>query len=274
MKICIFTGTFLLLVFGTMAQMYDFHSPVSTGLGLSGAGDTTAWSFFTNPAGFSQPADITVGTGYHDAYGLKDLSAKSAFAHLPTSLLTTSAGYTYYGNQYFNMQNISAGASRQISPHLHMGVRFSYVLRAIYGEASRSTFLLDAGLRIVPEPRLMVGIMAQNPGRAKIVSNDTEQPLPSTLALALTWRVSPLFNTTADLIHSSYGEPQRYAWGMEVQVHPRLVARGAVSGKPVRLAIGMGMQWQRFNFDVSVNHHDPLGFSSSAGIYYAFGERR
>ncbi len=273
MKICILTSTFLWLVSGAMAQMYEFQSPVTSGLGLSGAGDTTAWSFFTNPSGFSEPVSATTGIGYHDAYGLSDLSAKAAFAYLPTSLIIASAGYTHYGNPHFNLQQISAGASRKISPHLHMGVRFGYMLRAIYGEESRGTFLLDAGLRIMPVSRLMIGFMTQNPGRAKIVSNDTEQPLPSSLALALTWRVSPLFSTTADLIHRSYGVPQRYALGMEVQVHPRLVARGAVSGKPVRLAIGLGLQWHRFNFDVSVNHHDPLGFSSSAGIYYVFGER-
>jgi hypothetical protein len=243
-------------------------------MGLSGAGDTTAWAQFANPAGISTLAAPIAGMGYHNAFGLEDLSSKSAFAYLPTPLVTASASYVNYGHPLYSLQRFAAGISRKMSPRLHMGVRLAYLLRGIGGIENDGTFLLDAGMRFSPTPALMFGIMALNPGRAKIINQDTEQIFPSLLALALTYHVSPEVNIIVDLMHQSQSPTQHYALEMEAQVHPSVMIRGAISDQPVRLAIGSGLKWQHFQFDISVNHHNPLGFSSSAGLSYTFPERR
>jgi hypothetical protein len=243
-------------------------------MGLSGAGDTTAWAQFANPAGLSTLAGPIAGMGYHNAFGLESLSSKSAFAYLPTPLVTASAGYVHYGHSLYSLQRFSAGVSRKMSPRLHMGVRLAYLLRGIGGLENDGTFLLDAGMRFSPTPALMIGVMALNPGGAKIIHQDTEQKFPSALAMALTYHVSTEVNIIIDLMHQSQAPTQHYALEMEARVHPSVVIRGAISDQPVRLAIGCGLKWQHFQFDISVNHHDPLGYSSSAGLSYTFPERR
>ncbi len=274
MKTRYLTAAFLLLALTAKAQTTDFQSPASSGMGLSGAGDTTAWSTFTNPAGFADPVNPVAGMGYHNAFGLKDLSSKSAFVCLPTSLVTASASYVYKGNRLFSIQRFSAGASRKMSPTLHLGARFVYLLREINATESDRTFLMDAGMRFSPSSEFMIGIQALNPGRAKMVSHGTETLLPSSLSMTLSYQISSNINLAADLMHQAQGPTQHYGLALEARVHPRVILRGALSGTPVRLAIGSGLMWQHFQFDLSVNHHDPLGFSSSAGIFYTFPEKR
>lgn len=266
-------GFSVALISITKAQSYDFRSPVSASLGLSGASDTTSWALFANPSGISEAGLAVAGIGYHNAYQTKALSARTAFAVIPTDHLNTAIGYVHFGNHLYNMQHFSVNLARPISPHLHLGCRFKYASRYISGSKNHGTFLVDAGLRYVASDNVSVAVMAENPARAVIVDEFSEQPLPSSLAVACMIELSPDFSLTADVVHHAVLLKQVYAFGIVALVHERINVRGAVSAKPVNFAVGSSLKFSGIELNIAASFRDHLGMSTTAGIAYSIGQK-
>jgi hypothetical protein len=270
----IIVGLTFLMCIPSRAQTYDYPSPVSSSLSLTGANDTTAWAHFANPAGIGYGKYPVAGVGYHNAFQTEALSSRSFFAVIPGKLINVAGGYVYFGNEFYNIQNLSLTLARKLSPKLYIGSRFDYVFRYIRGADTRGSLLVDAGFRYSLSDRLAVGVMAYNPGKAVLSDEFTEQPLASSLAVSLGIRLSPSFSLTSGLLHRSDIQKQIYSFGLGALVHDVIEMRGAVSAKPVKLAVGAAFRWSGLEFQLSVNHHDHLGVSSTAGIAYSLGRRK
>ncbi|PWE00988.1 PorV/PorQ family protein [Marinilabilia rubra] len=265
----LFTWLSVLLFSVTEAQNYDYPSPVTTAMGLSGASDTTEWSLFSNPAGLSSVSRMSGGIGYHNAFGISALSARSAFFVVPTHMLTPALSYIQYGDDLYEIQTFSCSAARSISPMLRMGIRFEYLLRHIYGTKAESAFVIDAGVNYNASENVTIALFAQNPGRTAILDDYNEYVLPSSLAVACTFRLSSSFFLTADLNHREDLARQFYSFGLSAMVHQKASVRGGISARPVRLAVGSTLSWKRVEINFSANYHDRLGLSTTAGIAYA-----
>jgi hypothetical protein len=268
-KLVLIGLSFLSFVFSE-AQNYDYPSPVSSSLGMSGAGDTTVWSHFTNPSGLSSTAMPVVGVGYHNAFLSAALTSQSVFGVLPMSLINVGAGYVKFGNNLFNIQHGCLTLARTVSPRLHLGVRFEYVHRYIRNARAAGALLLDAGFRYTASEKLMLGVMVENPAQSNITGDHTQQTMPSSLAVACRAELNPWFSINADLMHRVDISQQIYAFGLSTRLHDIVEIRGALSGKPVKLSIGATLQWDGIEFNVAASHHDHLGMSSTAGIAYYF----
>ncbi|MDI3520086.1 MAG: hypothetical protein PWQ06_382 [Anaerophaga sp.] len=255
-------------------QDYNFPSPSTTALGLSGASDSTAWAVFANPSGISNIRQPIAGTGYHNAFQIEALSTQTAFAVIPSSLMNTGIAYVRYGNQLFNIQQAGITAARALSNRLSLGCRMVYLWRYIKNTETSGTFLLDAGFRFRLSEAVSFAVSAKNPARQKISDEYNDQPLPSFLSAACITRLSPSFRLTADVMHRTDYSRQVYSVGMEARLHKMAEFCGAVSAKPVRLAIGVNINWKDLEIKVTANHHDHLGMSSTAGITYSFNGKK
>lgn len=271
-RILLLAGLSFLFFAISEAQSYDYPSPVTTSLGLSGASDTTVWSLFSNPSGLSSVRKPVGGIGYHNAFGIQALSARTAFVALPAKYLNPGLSYVNYGDKLFNIQLFSFSAARAISPKLSMGLRFKYLSRRIHGTDNQNTFLVDAGLSYSPSGQVRIALFSQNPSGARLAGNYHDQRLPSSLSAACIVRLSPEFFLTADITHHEELSRQTYALGLDMRVHRVASLRGAIAAKPVRLAFGSTLYWQNIGVNFSANYHDTLGFSSTAGITFAFGQ--
>jgi len=273
-KRLLITWLSVLLFAAAEAQNYDYPSPVTTSLGLSGATDTTAWSLFSNPSGLSSVHNPSVGVGYHNAFGISSLSARSFYVTLPNKILTPGLSYVQYGDDLYKIQTFSGAAGRSISPRLQMGIRFDYLLRHIYGSEDESAVVVDAGLSYKPSGNVRIALFAQNPARSVISDGFRDQVLPSSLAVACMVRLSPWFFFTADLNYREDLSRQFYSFGLAVRLHKNASIQGVVSAKPVKLALGSTLNWKGVEINFSANYHDLLGLSSTAGIAYTFDLRR
>jgi hypothetical protein len=267
------TGLFFFWLLFAKAQHYDFPSPVSFSLGLSGASDTTVWSLFSNPAGISSVENAAAGVGYHNAFLTEALSSQTVFCILPLSLLNTGVVYSRYGNQLFNHQHISLSMGRTVAPYLKMGVRFRYLMRTIQYAETAEAFSFDAGFSLNASEKVALSVFRRNPSGQMLNDEFSEQPLPSLLAVACSVKLSPVFGVVADITHRNDLFRQIYGFGMSAQVHPMLELRGALSAKPVRLAFGTTLRWEGVELTMAANHHDQLGLSSTAGIVWHFSDK-
>ncbi len=252
------------------AQHYDFPSPVSFSLGLSGASDTTVWSLFSNPAGISSVKKSAAGIGYHNAFFVEALSSQTAFGVIPFSLLHTGVVYSRHGNYLFNHQHISLSLGRTVAPYLRMGVRFRYSMRAIRHSETADVFSFDAGLSLNASEEVVLYVFSRNPSQQVLKDEFSGQPLPSIFSVACSVKLSSIFGVVADITHRNDLSRQIYAFGMSACVHPMLELRGALSASPVRLAFGATLRLEELELTMAANHHDQLGLSSTAGIVWHF----
>lgn len=261
--------SFFCLLFAK-AQHYDFPSPVSFSLGLSGTSDTTVWSLFSNPAGISSVENPAAGVGYHNAFLTDALSSQTAFGVIPLSLLHAGVVYSRFGNELFNHQHISLSLGRSVAPYLKMGVRFRYLMRTIQYAETADAFSFDAGFSLDASERVVLSVFSRNPAGESLKDEFSEQPLPSLLAVSCSVKLSPVFGVVADITHRNDLSRQVYGFGMSACVHPMLELRGALSAKPVRLAFGTSVRWEGLELTMAANHHDQLGLSTTAGIVWHF----
>jgi len=252
------------------AQHYDFPSPVSFSLGLSGASDSTVWSLFSNPAGISNVKNTAVGVGYHNAFLADALSSQTAFGVVPLTLLHAGVSYSRYGNDLFNHQHIALSMGRTVAPFLKMGVRFRYVLRSVGNAETVDAFSFDAGFSLDASEKVVLSVFSRNPSGQILKDEFSEQPLPSLLAVACSVKLNSVFAVVADITHRNDLSRQVYGFGMSACVHPMFELRGALSAKPVRLAFGTTLRWEGVELTMAANHHDQLGISSTAGIVWHF----
>lgn len=247
----------------------QFSSPVEGVLGKSGAGDQTFWAFFSNSAGLALVDQPMAGIGYSSDFHLKELSSRAFFAVVPTKWLVMGGGFVHKGFEHFNYQQYSLTTSRQMAPWLNLSLRPNITVRHQTGIEDRSLFTLDAGMQFQPHDQVKFGFYANNPAQTRWrFYGENDEYYPSIVGAAITYFPSSNVNMELGLLKQNL-EAARISFALSAPVHSSVILRGAASSAPIRLAFGMGMNWQGFTFDMGMNHHALLGFSSAFGITYS-----
>lgn len=246
----------------------QFNSPVEGVLGKSGAGDQTLWAFFSNPAGLAWVNRPLAGVGYNRDYHLKELSSRALFVVLPTRWLVVGGGLVHQGFEHFNYQQYSVTTSRQMAPWLNLSLRSNITVRHQTGIEDRTLFTLDAGLQLQTHEQVKIGFYANNPAQTKWRFYGEEGEYhPSIVGASITYFPSSNVDMELGILKQSL-EATRISFALSAPIHSNVILRGAASSAPIRLAFGIGLNWQGFTFDMGINHHAFLGFSSAFGIIY------
>jgi hypothetical protein len=262
--------SFLLSTFYASSQSYNFASPSDAILGRNGATSTNPWSVFSNPGGIATTQNPVAAIGYENSYLINELSSRAALIIYPSSLIVVAATMSHQGFEYFSNQQYSLVLARKMAPWLNMGLRYNQLVRHQTGNEKHYLSIFDAGLQFSPSPQVVVGFFAVNPALTQwSLAHDSEYVqslIASSVAYSPTTNLILEVGVCKELEHKAI-----LSFGIEAPLHNTVVLRGGVSSYPLRLAFGTGIEWQRFNFDLGVNHHPQLGFSSAAGIVFNIG---
>lgn len=259
---------FFLSTYHAQSQQ-EFSSPVEGMLGKSGAVDETPWSFFTNPSGLATVQMPSVGAGYASNYNLKELSSRALFVALPTKWMVVGGGFVHQGFEHFNYQQYSVITSRQMAPWLRLALKPNITIRHQTGLNDITVFTLDAGLMLQPHSQVLIGFYTNNPAYVKWRFEDGEhEQFPSTVGTAISYNLAGNFEIELGVLKRNY-EEAHISFGLTTPLHKSVTLRAAASSAPIRLALGLGIKWQDFTFDMGLNHHESLGFSSAFGIIYS-----
>lgn len=247
----------------------QFNSPVEGVLGKSGATDQTPWSFFSNPAGLAMVNRPLAGVGYASDYHLRELSSRTLFVVFPTKWLVIGGGFVHQGFEYFNYQQYSLTASRAMAPWLNLSLRPNITVRHQMGIEDRTIFTLDAGLQFKPHDQVRIGFYANNPAQSKWrFYGDDEEYHPTVISTAIAYSPSSKVDMELGVLKQNL-EAAHLSFAISAPVHNNVMIRGAASSAPIRLALGVGLDWQGFTFDMGMNYHASLGVSSAFGITYS-----
>src|SRR5690554_3023306 len=155
-----------------------------------------------------------------------------------------------------------------MAPWLNLSLRPNITVRHQTGIEDRTLFTLDAGLQLQTHEQVKIGFYANNPAQTKWRFYGEEGEYhPSIVGASITYFPSSNVDMELGILKQSL-EAARISFALSAPIHSNVILRGAASSAPIRLAFGIGLNWQGFTFDMGINHHAFLGFSSAFGIIY------
>lgn len=261
----------LLFLCDAAAQDLIFKSPRSGMLGIPAATESSEWAMFSNPAGTATLEQFVAGTGCHNDFGIRELSSGVIFSCLPTSLGVFSMAYTYSGFLSYNIQQFNATLSRRMAPWLNLGATFHYATAIQKGAETNECLTVDAGLQLTPHPALIIGFYTANPAQSNWQRQQERTLWPTIFAASLGYLPHKDVKLELGIEKDTEREPRTSLMTQYAPVE-YLNLRGAVSARPLGLALGTTVRLQSLNIDMAVNHHEVLGFSSAIGLSYHFGK--
>lgn len=275
------------LVFGLAAQAHAVFddlevSPRARALGGSYAGVSgDAYSVFYNPAGLAdldhrdlrgstfQPFDL----GFHQANAI-------AFAMPLRDWGTFGLGFSDYRAEYEGttlsvertwafshavrlMEDLSSSLAFGYNVNLYNLDYPTYSLSGL-DLGTQVVMGLDVGFVARLRERTTAGVFAKNVNNPTI-GDPVEDDLPQRVSGGIAYRPYDGVVTAAE-IEKKLGEDVQFHGGFEVQVLEPLTLRFGAQTKPNLFDVGIGLEWQQVQVDLTWTHHPVLDHTIRYGL--------
>lgn len=248
---------------------YDlFGSARADALGNGTTAFMSASGVHANPASRANVTDPVATFYAREGFGLSALRYGATHVTVPFGWGTLSSAASTFGFNDYREVHLSGGYARSFrlgtTRSVHAGVTARYHHTSIDRFGSAGTLGLNAGFVLSLLRSLRLGAHATNVNRGTLVENE---PLPTTLAVGLSYRALQTVRVLADLF-KDVRFPATVRGGLEVHPISALALRAGVTTSPTRFSGGVGIQLGRLRADVAAEQHQELGWSPSASLQF------
>ncbi len=175
---------FCFLTFYSSAQSYDISDArVSAKAGIGSTGIQELASF-QNPAIISD-SSLAVSVMIQNRFGVKDLSSVGLFVKKKTGNGNLFAGYSNFGNQYFQENRVNLGYGLKITENFNLGIANNTYLFS-YTSANEKQVVSSFNLGVLYiQKQLSIGAFAKN----FVSTKEFENYYPSSVSLGLSYNL-------------------------------------------------------------------------------------
>lgn len=232
-------------------------------LGQSATAQTllTAHSARNSAMGGCLSADDTAGhvrLSYRQAYLLPELADKTLTMALPTGHIgRIEAGYTHHGNTDYFEHLAEAAYSLRVTGWLWAGIAAHYLHIGTSDPHYEHQQWISAtgGLHADVGQRLRMSVIAGScPGtdthRYRILFQGAYHPTPQLLTV----------------IEADYQALWRIRFGMEYNYSGSVYVRAGMATNPITAAVGLGLRYRSYSFDLGAELHNTLGLTPSTSL--------
>lgn len=229
-----------------------------------------AFSFAGNQAALASAKKFSAGVYSERRFLLKELSAYSAAAVLPTASGNFGFKGDYFGGQAYNESSLGLAYARALGNKAAVGVQFNYTGLKAAGYGSASTLNFDAAALFHLTPQLNAGLHVYNPVAVGWGKNELEK-LPSVYAMGLGYDVSPqvYFGAEAEKVED---QPIGINAGLHYELAEKLIARVGVRSATAVYYFGFGVKWKTVRLDATASVHPYLGLTPGLLLLYSAKE--
>jgi hypothetical protein len=239
----------------------------SIGIGQTGVAlPDHQWAIFSNSSLISTDKRRVSFYGFRYV-GISEISDLAASVQLPTRIGSFGAGFHRYGFNLFNQTHLRLGYKQQVK-HFHAGfsVNYSHVQQG-GGYGSAGAIGLNLGIAAQILESLWLGARATNINQPAY--GDTNEYLPRDLAVGLSYLPSRRVILTADAV-KDVRFPISLRAGAEVELISGFLARAGISTQPETYAGGFGYVTDRWQINIGIQQHIPLGISPAIDLGVTF----
>lgn len=224
-----------------------------------------AFSFTGNQATLAATKQPGVGVFTERRFMLKETSAYTLAAALPTRLGNIGLLINYAGFANFKEHKIGVAYARRLGKLVDVGVQFNYYGYRIpvYGNSAAINFEIGAMLHLTD--KLNAGVHVYNPvagniGNSRSSLNGTKEKLAAAYKLGLGYDASDKLFISSEIIKEE-GKAINVVAGLQYRFAKQFFAKAGFISESTTMYAGAGIAWNNLRLDVSSGYHPQLGFS-------------
>lgn len=253
-------------------QLYaqPFNAAPFHGMGNTGLASESLYSITCNAAGLANLSSTHIATAYQPHFMTKDLRTQAAYLGVPLKHI----GAIGLGIRNYGIAQVSSFLTGNLVYARSFGGVFSTSVSANYHRfhvqdyVNDNAFSLDLGALIKLGEKVNVGLLFRNTTLTKF-KDDTEQYLPAEAAAGFLYKISNILSLATD-VYYEFDQGINIRSGIAYSIADIVILRAGASSNPMQYFGGIGLKWNRFQFDVSSAFHTRLGSSPQIALAYAF----
>ncbi|MBK8981924.1 MAG: hypothetical protein IPM38_06275 [Ignavibacteria bacterium] len=240
--------------------------------GLNGAFTSlsnNSLAVFYNPSGLGQLKFREISVYYGpEIFGVSGLSQAALSYTEPTGLGVFGAGVKTFGFELYRELTFSLSYGNVIREKVFLGVNANYYDLSIKNYNSASAFGLDIGAMAYITDFMKWGFSAKNLSGSSI--GISKEKIPQVYRTGFTFQ--PLSNLLMIIeAEKDVKYPLSFRSGFEYSVYDIADLRTGISTEPVSFSAGIGLNYNMFQIDYTVNNHQELGISHQGSVTLNFG---
>lgn len=245
---------------------------VQSAIGISSTSIANVFSAGNNQAGTAFLDKPSVGIYYSNSFfmkGLNDFAFVGAFPIKKAGTLGVSVNYLGY-NAY-NDKKVGLSYSLKLIKELSIALQLDYLNTKIgnnYG--SKNYFTFEFGIFAKPIKELSIGVHIYNP-LSLTVDESTNEKVPTILKLGATYNIKDIVYLTAET-EKDIRDEFLFRFGIDYRPIDLISVRAGITTQPITGVFGVGFNVKSLKIDLNSSFHPNLGFSTQAGLSYAFGK--
>src|SRR5690606_6335847 len=239
-------------------------------MGNTGIATESIYSLTSNPAGIGSLTDVYLAIACQPHFMTKELRTQDMYLGLPIK----NVGALGLSIRNYGIQSVSSFLTASVSYARSFGGIFSTSVTANYHRyyvknyINDNSFSLDLGALIRMSEQVNIGFLFRNTTFSKI-KDDTEQYLPTEIAAGFLYKISKEISVAGDTYYE-FEDGFNIRAGLEYSIANVVNLRGGVASNPMQYFGGIGLRWNKFQFDVLSSFHTRLGTSPQFALAYAF----
>jgi len=264
-----FLLTFTLSYFGT-----DVFGQYNQGARLKAMGNASAavydlWSLNANPAGITKEKRPVAALNYARYLFSDELSEQSFAFVLPLQSNFAGISINRYGISEFNEIRAGAALARKFGKDLSIGIKANVHQIKITNYGNATTFSIDAGANYALTQQIGLGIYVNNPASQTYHTGAIASYIQSAIHFGTTYTPSNKL-IIATTVVKDFERKLDVSIGLDYNLYDFLHLRGALSAKPFKQYVGMGLIYRQLIIDGAVESHPQIGYTPQIGFSYAF----
>lgn len=216
-------------------------------------------SFTGNQAALAQINNAGIGIFGERRFMLKEISAYTLTASMPSRLGNFGLQLNYAGFKNFNENKIGLAFARHLGRLVDVGVQFNYYgyRTPAYGNATAINF--EIGILMQVTNNMRIGVHVYNPVGGKI-GKDKAEKLAAVYKLGWGYEASERFFISSEIIKEEDKAVNIIA-GLQYQFAKQFFAKAGCISESGTVYGGVGAGWKNLRLDMSSSYHPQLGFS-------------
>lgn len=269
-----FSIVLLLLIQNLSVYCQVDSRPVSgaaTGMGNCSLSMQGSWDGFTNQASLAYQRRFWVGAHHENRFLLSELGSSMVGVVIPVKPGTFGLDVSHFGFSDFNTSRVGLGYGMYLGKRFTAGIGLAYALMQLPADyRNANAFTVEGGIHYMPTSKLTFGFYVFNPTGSTF--NDIGD-LPTLMGMGVTYHPSDKVMLVIQVDDNTRRSPA-VRCGLEYRVMERMALRlGYSAANPEGITAGIGFPIQYFDIDMSLTHHQVLGFTPSLSVAYLFSKR-
>jgi len=262
------------LLLSLSAYCQTFIRPVSgsaAAMGSSSFSLSGVWNGFTNQASLAYQRQFWVGAHHENRFMLTELGSSLVGVAIPVKPGTFGVDVSHFGFSDFNSSRVGLGYGMYLGKRFTAGIGLAYTLMQLPADyRNANAFTVEGGIHYMPISKFTVGFYVFNPTGS---SFDDLGDLPTLMGLGVAYNPSDKVLLVVQVDDDTQRSPA-VRCGLEYRVMERTALRlGYSAASPEGITAGIGFPIMNFDIDLSLSHHQTLGFTPSLSVAYLFRKK-